>query len=492
MNQGCEQRRKLVLGEAALPGAPAFQAARAELMARAKAEPVFFVDVPVVQKMHPELMALRERLYREGIAWQGLNEVFAKLKRYPEKLRQVLLTDSYLYAEKPDLAALLSSGISLDQLFTEPELVVVRGSATRRAVRKNHDYVWADGPEAGQLARLWLLDRAAVRGQKLSLNRHLTFGDLRERIGATRIEIDRVTSRAALATLGYGELSVPAVLSIQDGRLELECEVVRAEQRAQIEAARTLVMRRTRALSRLRAAIADQIDEGLPFDEPKTEEGQQDGKLRQEWRTAYQNGRSTFEFNGDKYDVFGRRGTPRIPQVCVDFITDSWERMSGTHWSKRDEKRERHLGRLDFDRLGIQNRRSVENLIDFAVAHPDWFELLLVPETERVAFADRSAFFRRLYDLRFDFQPGDVVAIFGPRDDEKLHYHSFFVVADDPMTEMPILLAANAGRPRIRTWEGEMQNAPRRSIIARIRPRLEWLEAISGAGVAAEAPSAPN
>ena len=53
-----------------------------------------------------------------------------------------------------------------------------------------------------------------------------------------------------------------------------------------------------------------------------------------------------------------------------------------------------------------------------------------------------------------------------------------FNVADrDPVTGMPIAVVANAGRPRIRSWENEMQNAPDRAIRAHIRPKLAWLEA---------------
>jgi hypothetical protein len=80
-----------------------------------------------------------------------------------------------------------------------------------------------------------------------------------------------------------------------------------------------------------------------------------------------------------------------------------------------------------------------------------------------------------------------VVAILGPRDDEQLHYHSFFIVAADPLSGMPSLLAANAGRPRIRHWEAELENAPRRGIVARIRPRLEWLEGLLQADASVEA-----
>jgi hypothetical protein len=78
----------------------------------------------------------------------------------------------------------------------------------------------------------------------------------------------------------------------------------------------------------------------------------------------------------------------------------------------------------------------------------------------------------------------------GPREDEKLHYHSFLIVDADPLSGMPTELAANAGRPRIRSWEGEMQNAPRRSILARIRPRPIWLDALLAPknGVSADDP----
>ena len=72
-----------------------------------------------------------------------------------------------------------------------------------------------------------------------------------------------------------------------------------------------------------------------------------------------------------------------------------------------------------------------------------------------------------------------MVAIYGLRDDGKMHYHSFFVYSSDPVTGVPSLVAANAGRPRIRPWESEMLTAPQRSIHARIRPKLEWLEAIT-------------
>jgi hypothetical protein len=107
-----------------------------------------------------------------------------------------------------------------------------------------------------------------------------------------------------------------------------------------------------------------------------------------------------------------------------------------------------------------------------------------------VPLRNREQFFAALYRDRAQYRRGDIVAILGPRDDDKLHYHSFIVVASDPVSGMPIEVAANAGRPRIRSWEGEMANAPRRSIFARVRPRQIWLDSFlsSQAGVSADDP----
>ena len=476
----CTSRRQVLENEPALPGAPLLEAARAEILARAKAEPVLFLEPPQPNPAPPEVNLLRERLYHGAFPWKALATTFAKYRRYPRILRQVLLTDGYLYAEQPTVAAMLANSVNLSQLFNESAITVIRGNQNLHAMRKNGDYIWSDGPEPGVPARLWLFDRVTVEGDKLGPSKLVALGNVRSQTGASKIEIERLTSGAVLAQLVYGDTRVPAILSIRQNELQLDCEATPKVSKSKVELERTLAKRNAQVLARLRASIDEEVSEALPFDEPKTEEGQQDGKLRQEWRKAYLQGQWAYSFNGDRYPVFGAKGRPRVPQVCVDFIVDSWERMAGTHWLTRDEGRARKIGRINFDTLDIENRRSVDRLIEFARARPEWFELLEFPEADRVRFYDRHRFFQRLFELHADFQPGDVVAILGPRDDEKLHYHSFFIVADDPITRMPTLLAANAGRPRIRSWESEMQNAPRRGILARIRPRLSWLEGLAG------------
>jgi hypothetical protein len=424
-----------------------------------------------------QLQALRSRLHDARAPWLALRDAFSQLAGQKKQLRRIILTEGYLYAESPKLATALAD-VPLARLFDEPELDITRGDALRRATKKGRGYIWADGPDKGQPAYLWLFDRVAVHGEPLGAPKHVSLDALQRRTAADRIEIERTGAEGAAATLVYGVERVAALLSLKQGQLGLECEAIDSEAMAAVEAARELHQRRARVVQRLRSVISQQVLEALPFDEPKTEEGQQDGQLRIQWRYAYQSGRHAFEFNGDEYPVFGAGGIPRTPQVCADFITDSWERMSGTHWMPRGEGRLRQIGLLDLDALGVDNRRRVQSLIDFASAHPEWFEAKVIPESERVRFANRAEFYRNLFNQRDQFQPGDVVAILGPRNDETLHYHSFFIYASDPVTAMPMLVAANAGHPRVRTWEGEMQNAPLRSIVARIRPKLEWLESI--------------
>jgi hypothetical protein len=138
----------------------------------------------------------------------------------------------------------------------------------------------------------------------------------------------------------------------------------------------------------------------------------------------------------------------------------------------------------------MANRRSVERFVDFARIHREAFDVYDPPPEARVPFRQRAQFFAALYAARAQYRQGDIVAILGPRDDEKLHYHSFIIVGSDPLSGLPTELAANAGRPRIRSWEGELSNAPRRSIFARVRPTQVWLDSFlaSEGSVLAEDP----
>ncbi|HXK19893.1 MAG TPA: hypothetical protein VNG33_18915 [Polyangiaceae bacterium] len=458
---------------------------RAQLLGRTKNVPVLFLSQPEAAKDNPVADALRQAL-ETSPGYATFDTVVGKVRRAPELARAVFLREGYLYTENPELAALYGS-LTLSLLFREPELYIVRGAEQLSARRLDDgDYEYTSGDERGHRAKLLLFDRIAPQGAALSAARHVDLRALAKSLGFDELALRRASSERLLVDASYAGARVPTLLRIDSGKVSLVCEAPGPE-RARVAAYRADAARRAVTQARLVTVIKEQVDEALPFDEPKTEDGQQDGKLRPEWRSAYLNGSSSFEFNGDRYAVFDASGRPRPPQVCIDFVLDTFERASGTWWEPRGGQRQRVIGRLQFDDTAMENRRSVERFIEFARSHGEAFEVYEPPVEERVPLRNRQQFFAALYRARAQFKRGDIVAILGPRDDEKLHYHSFLIVGSDPLTGMPTELAANAGRPRIRSWEGEMQNAPRRSILARVRPRQLWLDSFVVADVAASA-----
>ncbi len=423
----------------------------------------------------------REQLDKSPSPGWSLHLLYKYLHNRPEIARGVLLREGYLYSDNPDLAAALVDAVELHDLYREPELRIQRGSVVLTAKKgAGIWYQYADGPERGRRAHILLFDRVWPAGQEPSAPLHLDLRPLAAERGFERMRVQRITEKHLVAELRYGGNWVPALLDVKGTSVSLACEAVPQKLAARVTAARALALRRKRVLAKKRSAMVAMVEEALPFDEPITEEGQQDGNLRPAWKWAYTHGWDGYTFNDDYYRVFDNAGRPKVPQVCIDFITDTLERASGTWWGSQDSDRARKHGGVDFDSLGIENRRSVDVFIAFAKEHPAWFDVYELRDDERVRFFKRHEFFAHLADNADRYQPGDVVAIHGPRSDGENHWHSFYIYDSDPVTGMPLLTASNAGRPRIRSWEGEMRAAPLRSIRARIRMRLEWLESVLG------------
>ncbi|HEY3237309.1 MAG TPA: hypothetical protein VGJ84_21495, partial [Polyangiaceae bacterium] len=413
---------------------------------------------------------------------------------YPHTGRAVLLRDGYLYTDNPDFAYVLVSFVGVEHLFDEPQIWIQRGERLYTATRiPTGSYVYDDGLEAGKPVKLILFDRLGTGAPPPALHRDLR--SLRYRLHFDRMEIRHATHDFLLADLSYGAITVPTVLSAQGPRLELKCEAVPPDRAVDLSLFRDIAARRQRAVQALRQVMLSEIDEKLPFDEPYKEWGQQDGILRQAWMSHYQLGEQRFEFNGDDYYVFDLKGRPRVPQVCVDFLTDTFERASGTWWRGRGGPLQRHVGRLDFGTLQDPLLRRVPGFIELARSKPDWFDVYDTDPREQIPLRRKNELSSYLQRNSHRYAPGDIVVIRGFTNFEKrgqerlMHYHSFFIYESDPLSGFPIALAGNAGQPSLRVWDTEARRTPRRAIWHRLRPRLNWLESIVDSGV--EPPTEP-
>lgn len=476
--RACLQRIERALTEDALPGVPEFEARRAEILARAKGVPVLLAEAPEPSPGLSEPAArARQALDAARAQATTLYSMYPRLVRDKALARQVLLTDGYLFARTPSLAFGLSRVTRLEDLFDAERLWLERGAERQVLVRKGRGkravYV-EEGSE--RRATLLFLDRVATDPAELARPLHRELDTVHRELGFDSASVRQQSRDFVVLDARYSDEVVPTLLVVEGARLELACEALPAASTARILAYRKEQRERAALIGRVRAAIDEQIDETLPFDEPRTEYGQEDGKLREAFNDAYLRGLDHYEYNDDRYWVFDGAGRPVVPQVCIDFITDTLERAAGTGYGSRDEPRGRKLGGLDFDAVDVPSRRRVQDFVGFAERQADWFELWR-PE-RHVPLRGRKRFFAFLEQHRSQFRPGDIVIIYGPRDDGQAHYHSFFVVQSDPLTGMPIQVASNAVRPQIRSWEAEMANAPGRSIRVRVRPRSSWLAAV--------------
>lgn len=479
------------------PGTPALDPARVPILARAKAEPVLFVRPPgYTHGANQSIRQIRSKLTSTPYPSEVLKILVKGFRIYPENGRAALLKDGYLYAESPDLAYSLVQYVGAEDLFSDPGIWIQRGEQVFHASRTPAGYYYyTDGPEQGKPAKLILFDRIGTGPIPPALHRDVR--SLAYRLSFDRFEAVHVSDDEIVANLHYGDIVVPSVLSSDGARLELRCELVPKARAADLALYRERGARQLRVLQALRAIMVREIDEQLPFDEPIREYGQQDGQLRLAWLQHYRSGDSGFDFQGDRYRVFDSGGRPLVPQVCVDFLTDTFERASGTWYARAGQPPGRIEGKLDFGSAQADWLRQVPAFLELAREKTELFDVWEAPPEARIPFWQKERFYRYLLDNSARFQPGDIVVIrgFAPFERKweqpKMHYHSFFLYDRDPITGLPLVLVGNAGRPSLRVWDTEARRTPRRSIWYRIRPRLHWLESVVDSKLGADDTPAP-
>lgn len=476
---GCEEDWRRVLARPSLPGTPALDGERAEMLARAKGEPVVFVSAPAyTESRNPAVRGYRKALLRSRFPWDSVGRIDERLKHTPRIARQVFLRDGYLYAETADLAWALWDRVKLEHLFDEPALVIERGSERLEVTRdKSRSYLYSSGTDRGKAARLLLFDRVSVAGEKQREPLHRDVRSLSHALGFTRMKVVKATDDRILTELRYGSTWVQTVLASRGAEVSSRCEIVPAAERERLTQERARLAEEQYVVSVLREAMVAQISDALPFDEPKTEWGQQDGHLRFHWKKAYEAGEDHYFFNFDRYPVFSPKGEPLAPQVCIDFVTETLERATGTRFRMRGTPPGRNVGAVDFDALLGNDRRQVTRFIAWTQKNDEAFDAETLSTKRQTPYTFKQRFYANLARDADLYRPGTIVVIrgFAPWDFFSTpHYHAFFVYETDPVTGIPILLAGNAGKPRVQSWETVMARAPQRAIRYRIRPKSEW------------------
>ncbi|NRA34586.1 MAG: hypothetical protein HRU17_14725 [Polyangiaceae bacterium] len=479
----CESKLRAVLSEPALPGAPRLMEKRLEILARVKSEPAFFVREPrhSDEPVSPYASALRKRM-SSGHPFTMLKRLRSHFLNFHADARATVLKEGYLYADTPEGALAIMTLLKARHLFGHDRIWIQRGARLLYAVRdETGRYHYENGEDTGKRVRLMVFDRLGS-GSPPTDALHRDLRGLRYRLHFRQMQIRTITENNIVANLRYGKWWVPTLLASDGPRLELDCEIASRSIQAAVTNFRQDERRRERSFQVVRRVILEEIDERLPFDEPRHEYGHQlDGKLRVAWRSAYQRGKKRYNFNGDPYLVFDLQGRPFVPQVCIDFLTDTLERASGTWWRDRTRPPARDVGRLDFSAYENPDLlRQVPRFTALAREHPEMFEIYEPPWRVRVKIGLLRLFIDYLIAETDQYIPGDIVLIKGktPWDRRRAHYHSFFIYESDPLTGVPLYIAGNAGRPTLRAWETESRRTPLRYIVTRIRPRTDWLESI--------------
>ena len=474
-SQLCEREIQKLVDDAGLREATgSYYESVPMVLLTAKIVPVIYLERPV-RSAGARARALREELLE---ARRKERAIARALKEHSEDkvlLREVFLADGYLYEETSAMASAAVRSISLADLFDEEVIYIHRGPSVRALTLEGSEYV----DQAGERVSLLLNDRVATSVADLAEPLHLDADQVREETGAQRVLPRAVSADGAGVTLVYPDgLRTRALLAGEGHETRVVCEAAPEDR---LERARVDARGFWEWVDAVSEAAMYMVRERPGFDEPVDEpEGdQEDGKLRIAWRKAYYRWESKFNYREEEYRVFDRRGNPTPPQVCIDFIFDTWERSSGTWFRKRGQRPGRTKGYIDFKAKEGLSKRHTPSVLEYARENPSVLERFDFSRRDQAPFRRRRDFARAVAANADEIREGDLLVIHGLREEDmEEHYHTMLVLRTDPLSGVPMVVADNAGRPRIRNMASAMRSAPRRSIKHRLR--IPWSSILEG------------
>ncbi len=469
----CEDRMETLAAGAQAPLA-SYQSALPHIVLRAR-------TLPVIYRVKPKRSGNpRARQISEGLSEGRIRIRIRKIKtRYINDkafLREIFLSEGYFFDDRREVAPSLIKEITLPDLFDAPTIYRLRRGGVEALTLRDSEYF----DENGERAALLLNDRVSETPEALRPPLHFDIDEVRRRTGALRVRPMTVGESAAAVELVLPDGEVrPALLSVGAETTTVTCIGGDPETLAASLARAEAFWAQQR---RIVAAAERLVSERTMFDEPKDEleDVQEDGDLRLEWTKAYMRRKKTFLLREVEYPVYDRKGNPTPPQVCVDFIFDTWERSFGTWYRKRKESPGRNEGDVDFSLLPDFSRRYIATVLAYAGTEGTPFDRYDIPRRRWVPFEKRNRFSRNLARQSDAIREGDALIIHGLREEDMAeHYHSVLVLETDPLTGIPTLVADNQGRPRIWSLAQAMQPAPKRSIKYRIRVDFDEMKALT-------------
>ncbi|MEM9692064.1 MAG: hypothetical protein AAGA56_05945, partial [Myxococcota bacterium] len=350
----------------ALPGAPTFEENRVH-MARVRGHSLLWRRAPQPNEDLDTILAKNDTSVKVVRAFR---RKFRRTKN-KDKRRALALREGYLFHEDVKMALAIVEQVSLPKLFREKKVFIQRGldiyeATFEKRTKLHHDrFVYRNGPFDGEKAELLLGDRVALDRQTLEKEAPLfiDLGELMGRSNFDRLRPVHLAEDQMVADVRYGPNHwAPALFSLNGAKAELTCEVLTGPLAAtKKDFIKDSELRRV-AVGRLRKTVRQMVRDHIPFD---ADDGQTMGFLRKAWKRAYFKGWRKFNYEDELRTVYGSNNNAVPPQVCIDFLTDTWERASGTWYAPKPEGRKakptpaRTEGGIDFDKVGVENRRSV-------------------------------------------------------------------------------------------------------------------------------------